>query len=68
MNFAALKQNALDCFSEAAFISRIHSEAKYEQAKGVGLKTPHRGRLLIVPRTAAAIAVGRLAPISLPQV
>lgn len=32
MNFVTLKQKAIDCFSEAAFISRIHSEAEYEQA------------------------------------
>lgn len=32
MNFVTLKQKAIDCFSEAAFISRIHNEAEYEQA------------------------------------
>ena len=32
MNFVTLKQKAIDCFSEAAFISRIHNEADYEQA------------------------------------
>ena len=32
MNFATLKQKAIDCFSEAPFISRIHNEAEYEQA------------------------------------
>ena len=32
MNFVTLKQKAIDCFSEAAFISRIHNETEYEQA------------------------------------
>ena len=32
MNFVTLKQKAIDCFAEAAFISRIHNEAEYEQA------------------------------------
>ena len=32
MNFVTLKQKAIDCFSEAVFISRIHNEAEYEQA------------------------------------
>ena len=32
MNFVTIKQKAIDCFSQAAFISRIHNEAEYEQA------------------------------------
>ena len=28
MNFVTLKQKAIDCFSEAAFISRINNEAE----------------------------------------
>lgn len=32
MRFSNLKQKAVDFFSEASFISRIHSETEYEQA------------------------------------
>ena len=32
MGYANLKQKAVDFFSEASFVSRIHNEAEYEQA------------------------------------
>ena len=32
MRFSNLKQKAVDFFSEASFVGRIHSEAEYEQA------------------------------------
>ncbi|WP_299735758.1 helix-turn-helix domain-containing protein [uncultured Endozoicomonas sp.] len=32
MRFSTLKQKAVDFFSEASFIGRIHSESEYEQA------------------------------------